>query len=286
MMRHLLWLSLGLAALPAQANERPEDPTAWMCYRCTDGEREAMALRKGEGDHLIYTGFNYNLLHGYRVLPVGNELVVQALRPASWISTQFNAMILQYRQGSGEFYYNWGLLQMIPPGWPSETSDSVMWGHHVSSLHPRNAEARATVQRVLNNTAIFSHMRADVHGRVLQFDFQLDGSVPYVARLHNGDTATGYMEFYFDHDSRNWEYLGSKDMRHPIQESAHDFLGTDGGARSFTYVTTFQEGAPYFLQRVKWAGGKVHGEMPNPRKNVRFDCSRMDGELNCFVIHL
>lgn len=286
MMRHLLWLSLGLAAVPAQANERPVDPIAWSCFYCNEEERQAMAIRRGEGMHLIYTGFKYDLLYAYNVQRDGSELAVERWYPASWVSKQFNAMILQYHQSSGEFYYDWGLLQLVPPGWPGETSDSVMWGHHVTDLHPRHAEARATVQRVLNGTAIFNHMRADQYGRVLRFDFQLDGTIPYTARLRNGSTALGYMEFYFDYDTRNWEYLGSRDLRHPIQESPEDFLAADGGARSFYYSRTFQDPAPYFLQRAKWANVKVHGEMPSTQRDVRFDCSRMDGEINCFVIHL
>ncbi len=285
MIRHLLGLALGLAAVPAQAQERLEDPVAWSCFYCTEEERQAFALRKGEGPHLVYTGFNYGLLYAYRVERVGSELVVEKRSPASWLREQFDAMILHFRAGSGEFYYDWGLLQLVPPGWPGVRSDTMMWGHHVSSLHPLHEEARAIVQRVLNNTAIFRHFKADPYGRVIRFDFQLDGSVPYRARLRTGRTDLGYMDFYFDHETRNWEYLESADMRHFIQESPEDFLRADGGARSFYYSRTFQDAAPYFLQRAKWAGAKVHGEMPASGRDVRFDCSRMDDGLNCFVIH-
>ncbi|WP_282294980.1 hypothetical protein [Stenotrophomonas sp. PS02289] len=286
MLKHLLWLSLGLAAVPAQAEERLEDPIAWSCFSCSEEERQAFALRKGEGSHLVYTGFNYGLLYAYRVEARGDELVVEKRYPIAWLARQFDEMILHYRQSSGDFYDEWGTFDLFPPGWPSDPKDTILWGHHVSSLHPQHADARATVKRVLNNGTRYSHFKGDYYGRVIRFDFQLDGSVPYTVRLKSGTTDLGYMEFYFDHDTRSWEYLGSQDLRHPIQETPEDFLGADGGARSFHYVTTFQGAAPYFLQRAKWAGAKVHGEMPNPRKNVRFDCSRMDGELNCFVIHL
>ena len=286
MMKHLLWLSLGLAAVPAQANERPEDPILWNCFACNEEERQAFALRKGEGGHFVYTGFNYGMLYAYLVERQGDELVVEKRYPASWVMLQFDEMILHYNRTTGDFYDQWGTFQPVPPGWPSDPSDSVMWGHHVSGLHPLHAEARETVKRILNRSIRYDHFKADPYGRVIRFDFQLDGSVPYTVRLSTGTTALGYMEFYFDYDTRSWEYLGAQDFRHAIQETPEDFLGADGGARSFRYVTTFQDGAPYFLQRAKWAGAKVHGEMPSPRRDVRFDCSRTDGELNCFVIHL
>ena len=284
MMKHLLWLSLGLAAVPAQADERPEDPIAWSCFYCTEEERQAKAIRMGEGMHFIYTGFNYGLLYAYNVQRDGIELAVERWYPASWLSEQFDSMILHYRQSSGKFYDVWGMFQLIPPGWPSPQSDTVLWAHHVSGLHPLHAEARATVKRVLNSVVRYNHLRADPYGRVIRFDFQLDGSVPYTVRLGTGTTGLGEMEFYFDHDTRSWEYLRSGDFHTYMQESPEDFLAADGGPKSF-YYTSFFEGQPYFMQRAKWAGVKMHGE-PIPWRRMRFDCSRMDGDIHCFVIHL
>lgn len=284
MMKHLLLLALGWAAVPAQARDNPDDPIAWSCFYCTEEERQAFALRKGEGGHLVYTGFNYNLLYAYQVERLGNELVVQKRYPAYWLTEQFNELILKFNKITGEFVYNWSSLSMIPPDWPATGTDATMWGHHVSSLHPMHLEARATAQRVLNNTAIFSHFRAGPDGRVIVFDFQLNGSTPFIARLGTGRTGYGSMDFYFDHKTRNWEYLESKDYHNPIQESAEDFLAADGGPRSFNY-RTYYDGQPHFMQRAKWAGVQVHGEL-NGRRPMRFDCSRMDGNIQCFIIHL
>lgn len=283
-MKHLLWLSLGLAAEPAQAQERLDDPIAWSCFYCTEEERQAMAIRKGEGGHFIYTGFNYGLLYGYLVESNGTELVAHRRVPAAYIREQFDDTILLFNRITGEFVYNWSSLSLIPPDWPGTGTDATMWGHHVSSLHPMHLQARAVAQRVLNSSTIFDHFRADPYGRVLLFDFQLDGSTPFIARLGGGTTGLGSMDFYFDHETRNWEYLQSRDYHNPIQESPEDFLAADGGPRSFSY-RTYYNGQPHFMQRAKWAGVKMHGE-PIPNRPMRFDCSRMDGDIHCFVIHL
>lgn len=296
MMKPFIWLSLGLAAVPAQAevpvydavvipaNERPADPIAWSCFYCTEDERDAMALRMGEGVHFIYTGFNYRLLYALKVEREGENLVVHRGRPTTWLAEQFDEMILRYNRSSGEFVYDWSSLSLIPPDWPGTGTDATMWGHHVSSMHPMHLESRAVAQRVLNNSSIFRHFKADPYGRVIVFDFQLDGSTPFIARLGTGKTGYGSMDFYFDHETRNWEYLQSKDYHNPIQESPEDFLAADGGPRSFHY-RSYYDAQPHFMQRAKWAGITMHGE-PIKNRPMRFDCSRMDGDIHCFVIHL
>ncbi|WP_312316012.1 hypothetical protein [Stenotrophomonas sp.] len=280
MMKQALWLLLGMFAFSASANERPEDPIAWACYVCTEQERQQLALGKGEGEHLVYSAGT--VIYGYEVTRQGGDLVVRAFTPAAWISYQYREFMEDYNSSRGEFVYNWGLFS-IPPSSGSGPGETDMWGHHVSALNPTHVEARERVKRILNNNSNFSFLRVDPYGRVLRFQFQLDGSSPYIVRLNVGG-ALGAMEFYFDMETRSFEYLQSEDYHNPIQESAADFLAADGGPRTFGYLS-YTQGQPYFIQRAQWAGVKVHGEL-NGSRRMRFDCSKMEGETHCFIVHL
>jgi len=281
-MKQALWLSLGMFTIPASADERPADPIAWACYMCTEEERQHVALGRGEGQHLVYSGGNTTTLYGYEVTRQGGELVARGFTPAGWIITQYRHFMADYKSDRGQFVHDWGLFAISPPPSQDSFGDTRMWGHHVSSLNPRHQEAREKVKRILNNSGTFSFLRADPYGRVLRFQFQLDGSSPYIARL-NVSTGIGAMEFYFDMETRSFQYLQSADFHNPIQESAEDFLAADGGPRTFAY-RSYYDGQPYFIQRANWAGVKVHGAL-NGLRSMRFDCSRMDGDTHCFVIY-
>ncbi len=283
MMKKVIGCSLTMFALSANASERPEDPIVWACYMCTEDERQQVALGKGEGNHLVYgAGTSSSSLHGYYVSRQGEELVATRANPPGWMYTQYREFMADYNVHRGEFVHDWGLFAISPPPSPDNLGETRMWGHHVSSLNPGHAAARETVKRILNNNNTFSFLKADPLGRVLRFQFQLDGTSPYIANL-NVSTGIGAMEFYFDRDTRSFEYLQSRDFHHPIQESAEDFLAADGGPRTFAYWT-YYDGQPYFVQRAEWAGVKVHGTL-NGKRPMRFDCSRMEGDIHCFIIY-
>lgn len=284
MMMKALWPLMGMIAMSANANERPPDPVAWSCHMCTEEERQSVALGRGEGQHFVYSLTNWYSLHGYEVTRQEGGLVVRGFTPPNWITNQYREFMEDFNESRGGFVHNWTYFEVYPPGSPHVLSNTIMWGHHVSSLNPRHEEAREIMRRILNNTTTFNFLKADAYGRILHFDFQLDGTAPYIARLQVGGVGLGAMEFYFDMESRSWEYLRSMDYHTYIQESPEDFLAADGGPRSFNYRTYYQ-GQSYFMQRAKWAGVKMHGELSGHRP-TGFDCSRRDGDIHCFVIHL
>ncbi|GEM_PF-361606 len=284
MMMKAIWPLVGMIAIQANANERPADPVAWSCYMCTEAERQQMAIGRGEGQHLLYSVTNRSALYGYEVTRQDGGLVARGFTPAGWITTQYREFMEDYNSSRGGFVHNWSFFVVYPPGSPHVRSDNMMWGHHVSSLNPRHEEAREIMRRMLSWTSAFSFLREDAYGRILRFDFQLDGASPYIARLNIGSKGLGVMEFYFDMETRSWEYLDSQDYHNPIQETPEDFLADDGGPRSFNY-RSYYDGVPYFMQRAKWAGVKMHGEIMGLRP-TRFDCNRIGGDTHCFVTHL
>lgn len=276
-MKKLLWLAL--AAAPVQATEVPEDPIAWRCYMCTPQEREAIAISKGVGEHLVYNASAYEVIYAYRVTEQSGVLVAEAYTPPTWITSQYREMMRLYTTLRGEFVDQWGTISLESP----VPGDGDMWGHHTSALHPQYLEARERAMRVIRNAIRFRFLRADAeHGRVLRFEAQLNGEAPLISRLNMGTSQNGYIEHVFDHDSKQWVYLEAGDQYNVMQNSAEDFLAPDGGPRRFYYNYTYPALQRAFVQRAEWAGVKVFGELPS-RQNVYFNCSRRGDEIHCQI---
>jgi hypothetical protein len=282
-MRKFLWLAM--AAVPFHAVAEVNDPVARPCYYCTPDEMSERARSFGPGEHYVYSAAGSTNIQGYRVTEAHGQRVAEHFVPAAWIRTQYTEMMRLYNQSRGEFVDEWNSLSLQPPGSPHVLSvtDFVMWGHHVAGVHPQHKEAREIFSRLLNNTSRFSYLKADKeHGRVLRFEAQQDGRTPLIIRLKSGYAALGFVEYFFDHDSKRWEYLESGDVYNRMQERPEDFLSADGGPRSFRYPYTYYEVQPYFIKRAEFAGVNVIGQLP-VRSDVMFNCSRVGEQIQCRI---
>jgi hypothetical protein len=278
-MKKMLWLLL--AALPVQAAANVEDPIAYKCYMCTDDERVAVALGRGVGEHYVYNAANTRKLWAYRVALEGNTLVAEEFAPANWITYQYEKFMSMYKEDRGEFVDAYGTVALQPPGSPHVRSDLRLWGHHVSGLNPDHEQAREIALRSI--TARASYLAGDPeHGRLLRFEPQLRGDAPLIARFNILHTYLGFIEFFFNYDTRRWEYLESGDQYNRMQERPEDFLSADGGPRSFRYPYTYDQLQPYFVQRAEWAGVNIIGELP-VRADVTFNCSRVNEQTQCRI---
>jgi len=284
-MKNLAWLLLAALPLQGMAQERMEDPIARPCYYCTNDEMSERARSLGVGEHYVYNSASQTNIQGFNVTNVGGELVATHFVPPAWIRTQYNAMMKLYQQSSGRFVDQWGTVNLQPPGSPHVfmeqiQSDTVLWGHHVTDLNPRHLEARETVRRMLTRASRFDFLKADTeHGRILRFESQLQGGSPLISRL-NIFLFLGWIESFFDYDTRQWVYLQSSDGRNLIQESADDFVRPDGSPRRLTNDREFD---PYFRQRAAWAGVDVVGTLPDRYRDATYLCSRTAGKIQCLL---
>lgn len=278
------WLLLAALPLQGMAQDKVEDPVAQPCYMCTDAEMYAKARSLGVGSHYVYQGASLTNIQGFNVTNVDGQLVATHFVPPAWIRTQYNALMKIYNSVRGEFVDEWGTVDLQPPGSPhvmmeQPQSDTILWGHHVSDLNPRRMEARETVRRVLSRSFRFDYLRADAeHGRILRFESQLHGAAPLIARLKMLSSTLGYVEFFFDYETRQWEYLQSADWSLRVQEKEDDFLWPDGSARRTVYERSL---APYFLQRAEWAGVPVTGTPLFGTSTVAYLCARIAGKIQC-----
>jgi hypothetical protein len=284
MMKKIGWLLLAALPLQGMAEERMGDPVAQPCYMCTDAEMYEKARSLGLGSHYVYQGGSETNIQGFHVTTVDGQLVATHFVPAPWIRTQYNALMKIYNIIRGEFVDEWGTVALQPPGSPhvmmeQPQSDSILWGHHVSDLNPRRMEARETVRRMLTRSSRFSYLNADTeHGRILRFESQLHGAAPLISRLKMLAGSLGYVEFFFDYETRQWEYLHSADWNWRVQEKADDFLYSDGSPRRLAYDRTL---APYFVQRAGWAGVEVIGTPAFGTAKVEYLCARIAGTIQC-----
>lgn len=285
-MKQLGWLLL--AALPFQgmAESRMEDPVAMVCYFCTPDEMYARARSLGVGEHYIYDGESQTNIQGFRVTSEGGQLVATHFVPPAWLRTQYTAMMRIYYKSRGEFVDQWGSVSLQAPGSPhvlneQVQSNTVLWGHHLTDLNPRHLEAREIVRRFVTPARRFEFLSADTeHGRILRFESQQLGQAPLISRL-NTDSSLGYMESFFDYETRRWEYLRSADYFTTIQEKAEDFLYPDGGPRVVRYPRSL---VPFFKQRADWAGVEVIG-MPVPDGgDVQYYCGRAAEKIQCRLL--
>lgn len=283
-MKKLAWLLVAALPLQGMAEDRLEDPVAQPCYMCTDAEMYAKARSLGVGSHYVYQAASNTNIQGFHVTNVGGQMVATHFVPAPWIRTQYNELMKMYHSIRGEFVDEWGTVALQPPGSPhvmmeQPQSDTILWGHHVSDLHPRRMEARETVRRMLNRASRFNFLYADTeHGRMLRFESQLQGATPLIARLKMLSSSLGYVEFFFDYDTRQWQYLHSGDWNWRLQEKAEDFLYPDGSPRRIPYQ---RELAPYFVQRAGWAGVEVIGTPAFGTSTVAYHCARNAGKIQC-----
>jgi hypothetical protein len=283
-MKNLGWLLLAALPLQGMAQEKIEDPVAQPCYMCTDAEMYAKARSLGVGSHYVYQAASQTNIQGFHVTNENGQLVATHFVPAPWIRTQYNALMKLYNEVRGAFVDQWGTVSLQPPGSPhvmmeQPQSDTLLWGHHVSDLNPRREEARETVRRMLTRSSRYAFLNADAeHGRILRFESQSYGASPLIAQLKILTSSLGYVEFYFDYETRQWEYLNSRDWNWVIQEKADDFLYPDGTARRLPYERAL---APYFVQRAGWAGVKVTGTPVFGTSTVAYLCARIAGKIEC-----
>lgn len=281
-MKRFLWLALGLTALPAQAQERPEDPVAFKCYMCTEGERVALALSKGVGERYVFGGGIYaTSLHGYRVTSQAGRLVAEYFQPAGWMRSQYETMMYGYKADRGANVVEFGTVSLHAPGSPHARSDNLLWGHHVSALNPVHPQAREIARRSVEGR-MQSFVNADAaHGRILRLESEFGERLPLIVRLNIIRTGLGEIEYLFDHDSRTWNYLQSGDFHHYMQETPEDFLSADGGPRTFRYPG-LDDGEPYLVKRAHMAGIEVLGELSGSGTPSIY-CSRVAAAIQCRI---
>lgn len=282
-MKKLGWLLLAALPLQSMAQAAVEDPIARPCYMCNANEMYDRAESLGVGEHYLYDGASRTNIQGFNVTEVGGKPIATHFVPPAWIRTQYNEMMKIYDQNRGEFVDEWGTVALQPPGSPHVRSNTVMWGHHVAAVNPRHQEAREIVQRMLSRTFRFDYLRADTeHGRILRFESQLDGGTPLISRLNILHSYLGFIEFFFNYDTRTWEYLESGDRFARMQEKPEDFLSPDGSPRDFRYRRDYTELQPYFVERARWAGVEVIGQLPTFAEVV-FSCSRRMEKIQCVI---
>ncbi|OEZ00091.1 hypothetical protein BIY45_13365 [Stenotrophomonas sp. BIIR7] len=286
MMKKVWWLLL--AALPYPAVASVEDPLARPCYMCTASEMYERAESLGVGQHYIYNGASWTNIQGFDVTEVNGQRVATHFVPEPWIRTQYNQMMRLYDERRDEFVDPWGTVSLQPPGAPhvaleQPQSSTILWGHHVAGVNPRHLEARETARRMITRAIRFDYLNADTeHGRVLRIESPWGGITPLISRLNIITAYLGFIEFYFDHETRRWEYLESGDRYARMQETPEDFLHADGAPREFLYRKEYAALRPFFMDRAKWAGVEVIGELPGYVDMV-FSCSRVQGKPQCRI---
>lgn len=285
-MKKLAWLLL--AAFPYPAVASVEDPLARPCYMCTASEMYERAESLGVGQHYIYNGASWTNIQGFDVTEVNGQRVATHFVPEPWIRTQYNQMMRIYNQTRDEFVDPWGTVSLQPPGAPhvlleQPQSDRVLWGHHVAGVNPRHLEARETVRRMITRAIRFDYLDADTkHGRVLRIESPWGGVTPLISRLNILHSYLGFVEFFFNYETRTWEYLESGDRYARMQEKPEDFLRPDGSPREYLYRKDYDELQPYFLDRAKWAGVEIVGQLPT-YADVTFSCGRRDEKIQCVI---
>lgn len=272
-----------LFALVAPSAAGAEDPIAYSCYFCSWDEMQELAVSHGAGEHYVYdTSRKY--LVGFNVSAAGETPGATGFAPPGWIQTQFNAMINAYNAPAGAFVHSLRDVVLLAPGTHAARSDAYLWGHHTSALHPLHPQARETARRYIASKATqFDYLKADVEqGRLLRLQSENGATIPIVVRLEMRASYVGSVDFFYDRASGGWEYLGAKDVREPIQESAEDFAGPSG--RRTYFYSQYHIGIPnYFVQRALLAGVTVVGKTP-PYRDLGIACEREGAETVCTLI--
>jgi hypothetical protein len=271
-----------LAALPLQAAASEEDPIAYKCYYCTPAEMEVVALAQGVGKHYVYDAVK-RTISGFNVTKQGEHLEAASFLPESWLVDQFHQMLNFYNSATGETHAKFSSY-LLAPDTEHGRSSRYLWGHHLTALHPRHSDAREWIHRFLMDSLTFLN-GSDSGGKLLRFEHMLDGTRPLLAEVRFISPDYGTADFYFDHDSRRWRYLGAEAWIYysvrPLQESRDDFAPKDG-KWEFRYRRGQQFLAQAFKERAIWAGIPVSGTIP-PTTDVTFTCEREAEDIRCSV---
>jgi len=282
----VLPLSLPFAVNAASASASSpmvQDPIAYSCYFCTWDEMQQAAISRGQGEHFVYDSSSRYLV-GFVVEGDDGTLSATGFTPPGWMQTQFNAMINVHDAKAGAFVHRLKDVMLLAPGTHAARSDVHLWGHHTSALHPLHPQARETARRyIASKPTSFAYMKADVeHGRLLRLQSSQGATVPIVARLEMSNFNLGNVDFFYDHDSKRWEYLGAIDAREPVQESADDFVGPTG-RRTYFYSMYHGRMPDYFVQRAHLAGVTVRGKTP-PYNDLGIVCELEGTEKVCTLM--
>lgn len=282
-MNKLLWMLL--AALPMQAVANDDDPIAYKCYYCTQDEMEVAALAHGVGQRYVYDANKLTII-GFNVAFDGGMLKAEAFTAPPWVTNQFLGMMQLYSAHDGHMNANVTRVHLLAPGTEHGRATRYLWGHDLSSLNPRHEHARDLVHRYLMEAPSTRFLDTTLsNGRLLRFDYMLDGTRPVTAEVWFMDHILYSSQFYFDHHTRRWTYVGTRSpVGYAIQESWNDFAPAPGEWRySFLNSSDQRNGYPEaFIQRAAWAGIPVHGSLPPSA--VSFTCRRASDDIHCYII--
>ena len=278
-MKQLLWMAL--AALPMQAMANDEDPVAYKCYYCTPAEMEDAALRLGVGRQYIYD-YSDRTIAGFEVAQVGGNLIAAPFPVEDWLERQYQGFMALLDPPTGSMYALFQDVELLAPGTDHGRTTQLLWGHHLSALHPEHGVARETVHRYLTSAPELSFLDTTLsQGRLLKFESELDKPLQLYAALQFGRGITwGGSTFQFDRASRRWNHVSSS-ANSTIQQSREDFAPTEGTHR-YWFSQNVDEMGNAFIERAKWASVPVHGELPTSG-NVEFVCVRSGEDIQCTI---
>ncbi|WP_421569868.1 hypothetical protein [Stenotrophomonas sp. PD6] len=284
-MKKLLWMLL--AALPMQAIASDDDPIAYKCYYCTPDEMETVALAQGVGTHYVYDAYKLTI-SGYTVHNQDGALKAEPFEKENWLEAQFLGMIALYNPYNGAMDKYINNVTLLAPNTEHgrNITDRYMWGQHLTALNPHHAEARRTVLRYLTEFNELSFLdTTSSGGKLLKFEYMLDGNHPIGAAISFSTRSDSIASFFFDHDSRQWQYshssLPQNHSQTPLQESREDFAPEEGDT-VYDYRPADDPWVKAFVERAKWANIPVHGQRPF-YNHVRITCKRAGEDIQCYI---
>lgn len=282
---------LFLAALSAEADAAGvADPIAYSCYFCSDDEMRQIAIAQGEGVHYVYD-FDNGYITGYTVETATGVPIATRFDAEAWVQHQFASLARHYKAGKGVFTYRYR-LDLYAPGSDHgmRASDGqFIKGHHLSALHPQNAEALRTMVRYLERNGDFAFLdTSDSGGRLLQLDVIRTQGYPVAAVLGLGSSDSTEAVFHFDYASHSWVFVEAYDILFDtlIQHVAGDFVRSRQPYRNvyYDYGRDRRWFADAFVERAGWAGVPIIGTMPPPGNvAVSFICSDETGAPVCTI---
>lgn len=279
-MKKMLWLLL--AAMPMRAVANEEDPIAYKCYYCTPDEMEDVALAQGVGRHYVYDAENLSI-SGYEVTMADGTLNAHSFKAEDWVKAQFLGMMNLYSGSNGEMSIYIDQVKLLAPGTEHGRGYSYLWGHNLSALNPTHLTARQYLFRYLAEHPDLKFLDTSMtSGKLLKFQYMLEGSHPIKAFLWFVNREGFYTEVYFDHGSRQWSYQGTQSASaDSIQESREDFAPSNGDW-TYQYHWTDKVLAQAFIERATWANIPVHGQLP-VYATAMFTCKRAEEDIQCYI---
>lgn len=285
-MKKLFWMML--AALPMQAMASEDDPIAYKCYYCTPAEMEDVALAQGVGRHYVYDYSDLNIV-GYEVAQGAGNLIASPFVAEDWVKTQFKGMAGLYDVMTSKMSIRFDDVKLLAPGTEhGRELGSMLWGHHLSALHPRQKEARETIRRYLDSHPRLGFLDTTAsNGRLLKFAHTIEAPDPITATMYMGEEMYWgillSVDFYFDHASRRWEFMDARPGGdYSVQNHREDFA-PDEGSVTFEHSSRRPElPVAGFLERAAWASIPIHGTVvPGKTKAIR--CERKAQDIQCFI---